>query len=94
MQEGEQVGQPKVCLKLRNLRLILRMCMPNPPPLPLVSSVTLSDPEIEAQIGARHPIGRMGTAEECAAVIHWLCFDAASFVTGRALVVDGGYVAQ
>ena len=30
MQEGECVGQPKVCLKLRSFCLILHMCMPNP----------------------------------------------------------------
>ena len=40
------------------------------------------------------PMGRLGTPEEVAAAIVWLCSDAASFVTGHALVVDGGYVAQ
>ncbi len=52
------------------------------------------DPEIEAQIGARHPSGRMGVAEEVTAAIHWLCSNAASFVTGCVMTVDGGYVAQ
>ncbi|NOT57759.1 MAG: SDR family oxidoreductase [Deltaproteobacteria bacterium] len=61
---------------------------------PMQDPVIQGDPEIEAQIGARHPIGRMGTAEEVAAAIHWLCSDAASFVTGAAMTVDGGYVAQ
>jgi NAD(P)-dependent dehydrogenase (short-subunit alcohol dehydrogenase family) len=41
---------------------------------------------------ARQPIGRMGTAEEIAAAVIWLFSDAASFVTGHALTVDGGYV--
>ena len=61
---------------------------------PMQDPVINGDPEIEARIGARHPIGRMGTAEEVAAAIHWLCSDAASFVTGCAMTVDGGYVAQ
>jgi len=61
---------------------------------PMQDPVINGDPAIEAQIGARHPIGRMGTAEEVAAAIHWLCSDAASFVTGHAMVIDGGYVAQ
>jgi NAD(P)-dependent dehydrogenase (short-subunit alcohol dehydrogenase family) len=61
---------------------------------PMQDPVINGDPEIEARIGARHPIGRMGTAEEVAAAIHWLCSDAASFVTGCAMIVDGGYVAQ
>jgi NAD(P)-dependent dehydrogenase (short-subunit alcohol dehydrogenase family) len=61
---------------------------------PMQDPVINGDPEIEARIGARHPIGRMGTAAEVAAAIHWLCSDTASFVTGHAMIVDGGYVAQ
>ena len=43
---------------------------------------------------ARHPIGRLGMPEEIAAAVVWLCSEAASFVTGHMLTVDGGYVAQ
>jgi NAD(P)-dependent dehydrogenase (short-subunit alcohol dehydrogenase family) len=39
-------------------------------------------------------MGRLGRADEVAAAVVWLCSDAASFVTGQALAVDGGYVAQ
>jgi NAD(P)-dependent dehydrogenase (short-subunit alcohol dehydrogenase family) len=39
---------------------------------------------------AQEPIGRMGTPEEIAASVVWLCSDAASFVLGHALVIDGG----
>jgi NAD(P)-dependent dehydrogenase (short-subunit alcohol dehydrogenase family) len=35
-------------------------------------------------------IGRMGTPEEIGAAVVWLTSDAASFVVGRAFVVDGG----
>lgn len=39
-------------------------------------------------------MNRMGSAQEVAEAVVWLCSDAASFVTGTALAVDGGYLAQ
>jgi NAD(P)-dependent dehydrogenase (short-subunit alcohol dehydrogenase family) len=39
---------------------------------------------------AQEPVGRMGTPDEIAATVVWLCSDAASFVVGHAMVVDGG----
>src|SRR5437870_10843666 len=54
----------------------------------------LDDPERRAQIIASEPIGRVGTPEEVAEAVAWLCSDAAPLVTGHAMTVDGGYVAQ
>jgi NAD(P)-dependent dehydrogenase (short-subunit alcohol dehydrogenase family) len=39
---------------------------------------------------AQEPVGRMGTPEEIAAAVTWLCSDAAAFVVGHAMVIDGG----
>lgn len=45
-------------------------------------------------LAASHPIGRGARPEEIAAAVLWLCSDAASFVIGQSLTVDGGYTAQ
>jgi NAD(P)-dependent dehydrogenase (short-subunit alcohol dehydrogenase family) len=45
-------------------------------------------------IRGMHPIGRLGTSEEVAALTAFLLSDAASFITGSYHLVDGGYVAQ
>ncbi len=54
----------------------------------------MSDPERLERIIAAEPIGRVGEPQEIAETVVWLCSDAASFVTGHAMSVDGGYVAQ
>lgn len=46
-----------------------------------------------ASMVQNHPIGRLGEPEEVAEMIGWLLSDAASFVTGAAMAVDGGYLA-
>ena len=45
------------------------------------------------QVRSTIPQGRLGTIEEIAGTVIYLCSDAAAFITGQALVVDGGYAA-
>lgn len=59
----------------------------------MVDRVTGKDKEVEKAYIAMEPVGRMGTAEEVAEAVIWLCSDAASFVTGHAMPVDGGFTA-
>lgn len=42
---------------------------------------------------AENPSGRLGTPEEVAEAVIWLCSDRASFVTGQTLTIDGGFLA-
>jgi NAD(P)-dependent dehydrogenase (short-subunit alcohol dehydrogenase family) len=49
--------------------------------------------EGRARVIAQEPIGRMGTPEEVADAVLWLCSDRAAFTVGHALVVDGGQTA-
>lgn len=47
--------------------------------------------EAEASVAALHPIGRIAEPTEIAEAVVWLASDAASFVVGSAMAVDGGY---
>lgn len=53
----------------------------------------LSEGEKDALI-EKHPIGRLGNAEEVAEIVLWLASDRASFATGAYYPIDGGYLAQ
>lgn len=60
----------------------------------MVERATRGRADVQAQLIAPQPIGRMGTPEEVAAAVLFLCSDAASLITGQALAADGGWVAQ
>ncbi len=48
---------------------------------------------VRSSFEAKHPLGRIATAEEVAEVVVFLASDDASFITGAALAVDGGITA-
>ena len=63
-------------------------------PTALVEKLTADKPELVAAVIASIPMGRAARPEEIAEAVVWLCSDAASYVTGHALPVDGAAVAQ
>lgn len=61
---------------------------------PMIDRLTRNDKEAIEQFTKLEPVGRFGQAEEIANAVIWMCSDGASFVTGHAMAVDGGFVAQ
>jgi NAD(P)-dependent dehydrogenase (short-subunit alcohol dehydrogenase family) len=55
-----------------------------------LTSMITSDPEFTTVAQAGTPLGRIGSVEDVAEVIAFLCSDAARYITGQNLVVDGG----
>ena len=50
-------------------------------------------PEVmDVEIGFHTPLGRPGTPQDCAGAALFLCTDAASYITGSTIAVDGGYL--
>jgi NAD(P)-dependent dehydrogenase (short-subunit alcohol dehydrogenase family) len=50
-----------------------------------------TEAELEEMLRLQHPIGRLGVPEDIAAGVKFLASDAAGFMTGSELVIDGGY---
>ncbi|MBB5784583.1 glucose 1-dehydrogenase [Nonomuraea jabiensis] len=61
---------------------------------PMVADMLEGQAEAMAEIMKQQPIGRLGTADEIADAVLWLCSPAAAFVIGVALPVDGGFTAH
>ena len=53
----------------------------------------IANADMRQLLDSMTPMGRMGQAEEIAEAVVWLCSDAASFVTGHPMVIDGGATA-
>ncbi len=60
----------------------------------MVARATGNRPDAAAALVSMEPMGRMGSPDEIADAVVWLCSDRSSFVTGQAIAVDGGLVAR
>ncbi|MDJ1506449.1 glucose 1-dehydrogenase [Xanthocytophaga agilis] len=60
---------------------------------PMIDRVTGKNKEAEHQYESLEPMNRMGLPQEIAQAVVWLCSEEASFVTGHAMDVDGGWLA-
>lgn len=60
---------------------------------PMIERTEKVNPDMIKAVSEAHPMKRIGQPEEVAEVVLWLC-KSAGFVTGHAMTVDGGYVAQ
>jgi NAD(P)-dependent dehydrogenase (short-subunit alcohol dehydrogenase family) len=49
--------------------------------------------KMRVELAARQPMGRLGTPEEIAAMVHYICSPEADFMTGSVLTIDGGWTA-
>jgi NAD(P)-dependent dehydrogenase (short-subunit alcohol dehydrogenase family) len=58
---------------------------------PMVDRFTGQDPKVLEQLVAAKPMGRVGQPEEIAETVVFLCSNAASFITGQAIAIDGGW---
>ena len=66
-------------------------------PGPIATDMNLplmNNPEVNAQFMANLPVGRWGKVEEVGALACYLCSDAAGFITGTDILVDGGWTAR
>jgi NAD(P)-dependent dehydrogenase (short-subunit alcohol dehydrogenase family) len=61
---------------------------------PMIDRFSKYNEAAKRQLAESEPIGRVGQPEEIADAVVWLCSPQASFVTGHAMAIDGGWVAQ
>ncbi len=89
------VGLTKTAaLEYANSGIRINAVCPGAIDTPMMGRITGGRTRSIERMVAGEPAGRMGQPQEVAEAVVWLCSDAASFVTGHAMSIDGGMVAQ
>jgi NAD(P)-dependent dehydrogenase (short-subunit alcohol dehydrogenase family) len=89
------VGLTKTtALEYAKLGIRVNVVCPGVIQTPMIDRLTGKTKESIEQFTGLEPMGRFGLPEEIANAVVWMCSDEASFVTGHAMTVDGGFVAQ
>jgi NAD(P)-dependent dehydrogenase (short-subunit alcohol dehydrogenase family) len=85
------VGVTKVAAReFASQRIRVNAIAPGSIDTPLFSNVVNSTPTSRADYERQTPMGRIARSEEVAATATWLCSEAASYITGAVVPVDGG----
>lgn len=81
------------CAALEYARIGIRInaICPGTTDTPMVANAIKMAPEHMAKVIDDIPLGRMGTGNEIASLVLWLCSDYAGFAIGQTFIVDGGY---
>jgi NAD(P)-dependent dehydrogenase (short-subunit alcohol dehydrogenase family) len=89
------VGLTKsVALQLAKEKIRINAVCPGGIVTPMTERIAAAGGATQAQLGAAHPLARMGQPEEIASAVLWLCSDESSYITGSAVPVDGGITAR
>jgi NAD(P)-dependent dehydrogenase (short-subunit alcohol dehydrogenase family) len=83
-----------VALRYARHNIRVNAVCPGPTETAMTKRLLDRGPEARIRIEATVPIGRIARPQEIAEVATWLASDKSSFVTGHALVADGGFVVQ
>ena len=81
-------------LQYAGLNIRVNALCPGVTRTPIVSAAMAQSPEVRRALESYAPLRGVAEPEEIAEGAIWLCSDKASFVTGHALVIDGGYTAR
>jgi len=79
-----------VALEVARRGLRVNAVCPGSVRTPMLEAFVGGDEDSLQAMGRMSPVGRLGTPDEIAAAIVWLCSDDASFMTGAAIAADGG----